>query len=142
MAKKKPTCIIDYNTHKHGFDTADQYLTYYPFIRKTVKWSKKVLFYLLQCCLFKSYVTFSKDNPNSHISFVDFMSDVTENLIHQMLYHHCHQHLTSRKARVEHLHLLHQNVPPKNDPPGRLDGKLKSHKLVHIPPTKSDKTPT
>jgi len=25
---------------------------------------------------------------------------------------------------------------PKNDPPGRLDGKLKSHKLVHIPPTK------
>jgi hypothetical protein len=31
---------------------------------------------------------------------------------------------------------------PKNDPPGRLDGKLKNHKLVHIPPTKNDKTPT
>jgi len=26
--------------------------------------------------------------------------------------------------------------------PGRLDGKLKSHKLVHILPTKNDKTPT
>jgi len=25
---------------------------------------------------------------------------------------------------------------PKIDPPGRLDGKLKNHKLVHIPPTK------
>ena len=66
----------------HGVDTADQYLVYYPFICKTVKWPKKVFFYLLQCCLFNRYVTFSKDNPNSRISFLDFMSDITENLIH------------------------------------------------------------
>jgi len=31
---------------------------------------------------------------------------------------------------------------PQNEPPGRLDGKLKNHILVHIPPTKNDKTPT
>ena len=66
----------------HGVDTADQYLDYYPFIRKTVKWPKKVFFYLLECCLFNSYVTFSKNNPNSRKSFLDFMSDITENLIH------------------------------------------------------------
>jgi hypothetical protein len=53
VAKKKPKCIIDYNTHMHGVDTADQYLAYYPFIRKTVKWPKKVFFYLLQRCLSK-----------------------------------------------------------------------------------------
>jgi len=41
VAKKKPKCIIDYNTHMHGVVTADQYLAYYPFIRKTVKWPKK-----------------------------------------------------------------------------------------------------
>ena len=50
---KRPKCVIDYNTHMHGVDTVDQYLTYYPFIRKTVKWPKKVFFYLLQCCLFQ-----------------------------------------------------------------------------------------
>ena len=66
----------------HSVDTADQYVSYYPFIRKTVKWPKKVFFYLLQCCLFNSYVTFTKDNPNSCMSFLDFMSDITENLIH------------------------------------------------------------
>jgi len=54
VAKKKPKCVIDYNTHMHGVDTADQYLAYYPFICKTVKWPKKVFFYLLQCCLFNS----------------------------------------------------------------------------------------
>ena len=41
---KKPKCIIDYNTHMHGVDTVDQYLAYYPFIRKTVKWPKKAFF--------------------------------------------------------------------------------------------------
>jgi len=39
-------------------------------------------------------------------------------------------HHTSRKARVEHLYLLQQNVPQKMTPHGRLDGKLKTHKLV------------
>ena len=42
--KKKPKCVIDYNTHMRGVDTADQYLAHYPFIRKTVKWPKKVFF--------------------------------------------------------------------------------------------------
>ena len=32
VAKKKPKCVIDYNTHMHSVDTADQYLAYYPFI--------------------------------------------------------------------------------------------------------------
>jgi len=49
VAKKKPKCVTDYNTHMHGVDTADQYLAHYPFIRKTVKWPQKVFFYLLQC---------------------------------------------------------------------------------------------
>ena len=82
VAMKKPKCVIDYNTHMHGVDTADQYLAYYPFIRKTVKWPKKVFFCLLQCWLFNSYATFSKNNPNSRKSFLDFMSDIRENLIH------------------------------------------------------------
>jgi len=75
VAKKKTKCVIDYNTHMHVVDTADQYLAHYPFIHKTVKWPKKVFFYLLQCCLFNSYVTFSKNNPNSRKSFLDFMSE-------------------------------------------------------------------
>ena len=29
VAKKKTKFIIDYNTHMHGVDTADQYLAYY-----------------------------------------------------------------------------------------------------------------
>jgi len=55
-----------------------QSTSYCPFIRETAKWPKEVFFYLLQCCLFNSYVIFSKNNPNSRKSFLDFMSDITE----------------------------------------------------------------
>jgi len=144
VAKKEPKCIIDYNTHMHGVNTADQYLAYYPFIRKTVKWPKKVFFCLLQCCLFNSYVTFSKNNPNSCKSFLDFMSDITENLIHASDAVSSPSSSSSDKSQGS------SRTPTptptkrahKNDPFGRLDGKLKNHKLVHIPPTKNDKTPT
>ena len=36
-------------------DRADQYLTYYPFLKKTVTWSKKVVLYLLNCVLFNAF---------------------------------------------------------------------------------------
>jgi hypothetical protein len=62
-------------------DTADQYLVYYPFIHKTVKWPKKVFFYLLQCALSNSYVIFTKSNPNSHQSLLDYLVDVNKILI-------------------------------------------------------------
>ena len=143
MAKKKPKCIIHYNTHVYGVDTADQYLAYYPFISKTVKWPKKVFCSLLQCCLFNSYVTFSKDNPNFHISFLDFMSDITENLINTS---DAVSSPSSTSGESQGSCRTRTPPPPKrapkDDPPGRLDGKLKNHKLVHIPPTKINKTPT
>jgi len=143
VAQKKSKCIIDYNTHMHGVDTADQYLAYYPFIREIVKWPKKVFFCLLQCCLFNSYVTFSKDTPNSRISFQDIVSDITENLIHT-------SDAVSSPSSTSDESQGSSRTPtptpperaPKNVPRGRLDGKLQNHKLVHIPPTKNDKTPT
>jgi len=137
VAKKKPKCIIDYNTHMHGVDTADQYLACYPFIRKTVKWPKKVFFYLLECCLFNSYVTFSKNNPNSRKSFLDFMSDFAENLIHTS---DAMSLPSSSSDESQGSSRTPTPTPtkraPRNDSPGRLDGKLRNHKLVHIPPTK------
>ena len=62
VAKKKPKCIIDYNTYMHGVDTVDQYLAYYPFIRKTVKVAQESIFlsspvlpFQQLCYLFKGY---------------------------------------------------------------------------------------
>ena len=122
-----------------GVDTAGHYLAYHPFSRKTVKWRKKVF----QCCLFNSYVTFSKNNPNYRKSVLDFTSDITENMIHTS---DAVSSPSSSSDGLQGSSRIPMPTPPKRapkkDPPGRLDGKLKNHKLVHIPPTKNDRTLT
>ncbi|PSN53877.1 hypothetical protein C0J52_02425, partial [Blattella germanica] len=44
---------VEYNRYMHGVDNADQYLSLYPFKRKTVKWPKKLFFHILLCTLFQ-----------------------------------------------------------------------------------------
>jgi len=64
------------------------------------------------------------------------MSDITESMIHTS------DAVSSPSSSVESQGWSRTPTPtptkraPKNDPPGRLDGKLKNYKLVHIPPTK------
>jgi len=70
------------------------------------------------------------------------MSDITENLIHTS----DAVSLPSSSDESQGSSRIPTPTPTKraqkNDPPGRLDGKLKNHNLVHIPPTKNDKTRT
>ena len=49
---------MDYNTYMNGVDKLDQNLAYYPVIRKTVKWTKKFVMYMLQVTIFNSYVIY------------------------------------------------------------------------------------
>jgi len=41
MEIKKPYAVVQYSKFIKGLDRADQYLTYYSVLKKTVKWSKK-----------------------------------------------------------------------------------------------------
>jgi len=122
-----------------------QSTAYYLFIHKTVKWLNEIFFCLLQCYLFNSYVTFSKNNPTSRKSFLDFMSDITESMINtsNAVSSPSSSDESQRSSRTPTLNAT-KRAPKKNYPPGRLDGKIKNHKLVHIPPTKkkNDTTPT
>ena len=51
MEINKPYAVVQYDKFIKGIDRADQYLTYYSVPKKTVKWSKKVVLYLLNCVL-------------------------------------------------------------------------------------------
>jgi len=54
MEIKKPYAV-QYNKFMKGVDRADQYLSYYSILRKTVKCLKKVVLYLLNCALFNTF---------------------------------------------------------------------------------------
>jgi hypothetical protein len=126
----------------HGVDTADQYLACYSFIYKAVKWPNKVFFYLHQCALFNSYVVFTKSNPNCHQSFLDYLVDVSEILIHTTEDVSTPSSSDESQVSSRTPTQIPPKKAPKSDPPGRLDGKMKNHKLIHIPLTKKDRTPT
>jgi hypothetical protein len=79
---------------------------------KQIYWPKNVFSYLLQCVLFNSYIIFTKSNPNSHHSFLDYIADVSEILIQQKMYQHLHR-LGSRKSQTEVPHQFHRNDPEK-----------------------------
>jgi len=55
MEIKKPYAVVQYSKFIRGVERADQYVTYYSVLKKTVKWSKKVVLYLLNCMLFNTF---------------------------------------------------------------------------------------
>ena len=58
MEVKKPYAVVQYNKFMKGLDRADQYLCFYSVLRKTVKWSIKVVLYLLNCALFNAFFVY------------------------------------------------------------------------------------
>ena len=55
MEIKKPYVVVQYNKFMKGIDSADQYLSFYSVLKKTVKCSKKVVLYLLNCVHFNAF---------------------------------------------------------------------------------------
>jgi hypothetical protein len=47
-----------------GIGRADQYLSYHSIFRKTVKWSKKLVLYLLNCALLNAFFVYRTLNTH------------------------------------------------------------------------------
>jgi hypothetical protein len=77
----KPNCTVQY-TQVNGVDHADQYLSYYSILRKTVKWSEKVLLFLLNGALFNSFLIYKTLNKGlKEQKHKKFLHEVTRNWI-------------------------------------------------------------
>ena len=74
----KPRCIIEYNQHMSEVDRLDQMISYYPFTRKTMKWPKKVFFYLLEISLYNSFVLYKAKNSQTKLTLRSFHSNNVE----------------------------------------------------------------
>jgi hypothetical protein len=115
---KKPYAVGQYNKFIKGIERADQHLSYYSVLKKTVKWLKKVVLYLLNCVLFNAYFVYGTLNTNK-VKYKKFLHEV--------------EGFGYQKSRNEVSQVLmtfscHRRGP-KQDPPGRLTGDFKIHKL-------------
>ena len=134
---RKPEAIHDYNKYMRDVDKTDQMLHYYPCCKKTVKWTKKFVLFLLQMAALNSFLLLKKFTKNDkqrtmRYGFKDFILD-------------CVQEMTSRREENDNvdedsLSTLTPTIPPRKRPPMsdpaiRLEGGLKLHKMIHVPPS-------
>ncbi len=75
-AKQKPAFIVEYNNAMNGVDKLDQNIGYYPFVRKSHKWTKKFVTHLLQISLFNAFVIYKAKNPKVIVKLSSFIQSV------------------------------------------------------------------
>jgi len=76
MEVKKLYAVVQHNKFLKGVDRAYQYLSFYSVLRKTIKWSKKVVLYLLNCALFSAFFVYRTLNTNKNGKYKNFLHEV------------------------------------------------------------------
>jgi acetone carboxylase gamma subunit len=61
-----PYAVDQYSKLMKGVHRADQYLSYLSVLRKTVKWSIKLVLYLLNCALFNAFFVYRTLNTHKN----------------------------------------------------------------------------
>ena len=66
--KTKPLVIHKYNQSMGGVDKTDQHAVYYSFGRCSVKWWRKLMFWLFEVAIVNSYIMYkmSVNKPLTH----------------------------------------------------------------------------
>ena len=73
--KQKPEVVQDYNLHMLGVDKLDQLMSYYSFLHKSIKWWRKVFFWVLEVAVINTYIVYKelalrrRERPISHLAF-------------------------------------------------------------------------
>jgi len=127
MEIKKPYAVGQYNKFIKGIDRADQYLSFHSVLRKTVKWSIKVVLYLLNCALFIAFFVYRTLNTNKKVEYKNFLHEVGRSWISEVQ--------NWSESNSDDLQLPEKQTTPRwptQDPPGRLSGDFKLHKLEKI----------
>lgn len=77
QAIQKPVAILDYDKYMGAVDRCDQMISYPTFKRRTLKWWKKVFFYLLMLATLNVYLLYSassvarRTENQSYIKYLD-----------------------------------------------------------------------
>ena len=78
----KPLCIDEYNRYMGGVDKSDQMLSYYGFNHKTLKWTNRVAFHLLDLAIVNSYILYKlSTQQKKHMTHSQFRIDIAKNLL-------------------------------------------------------------
>jgi hypothetical protein len=77
---KKPTVVCKYNKYMGGVDLADQYISSYCFSRKSIKWWRKMFFWLLETAVVNSFTLYNM-NQVKKVRQLKFRKMLVEELV-------------------------------------------------------------
>ncbi|XP_053184300.1 piggyBac transposable element-derived protein 4-like [Scomber japonicus] len=139
----KPECVVAYNAFMNGVDKLDQNIAYYPFIRRSLNWSKTFVAYLLQIRMYNAYVIYKSRNPGECKTLLEFIHRVVKSWT-----------ATRQVAEEEEVGGVEAEsgeeleegrrtprAPYNTDPDSRLDGQIGRHRLDKLMPTSSKTRP-
>lgn len=112
----KPLAIIHYNSSMGGVDQTDQMVNTYRSARKTMKWTKKVVLYLLQHTTLNAHHIYKKDaGKDTYMAFM--MAALHEILSEPVLPHSRTPQMTDDDVRLRERHFI-MRIPP--NPSGKM----------------------
>lgn len=76
----KPSAIVDYCSLMGGVDLNDQLLTYYSFLRKSIKWSRKLLIHCFNMIILNGHIM-NKMYGQEKLSHDDYRDNIVKYLI-------------------------------------------------------------
>ena len=106
--QEKPTAVHTYNQDMNGVDIADQYTATYPFTRKTIKWWRKVLFWLMDLCITNCYALYRELQHNRILPHIAYRRSIAEAL--------ATRYITSAPPRPRIGHPRKRSHPDAGDP--------------------------
>lgn len=82
--------MVDYNQYMLGVDKMDQLVSYYSFLHKSVKWWKKVFFWIVEVVVVNSYIIYKEQvssngkGPITHLAYrrrlIDTLSEAQRSI--------------------------------------------------------------
>lgn len=76
----KPKCVISYNANMGAIDKTDMLLSWTECVRHTMKWYKKLFFYIVDISLLNAYSSY-KMVTGKYISLADFQLKLINELV-------------------------------------------------------------
>lgn len=127
----KLNALIDYNKHMKGVDRTNQYLSYYSILRKTVKWTKRLvcIWWIVH---FSIHIVYNS-TKSQKIKYKKFLHNIA-------LYWVTDESLETSTQKPESFTSAVQRIS-KRDPPGRLSMDMRKHVLQKIVGAEKKKNP-
>ena len=115
--KSKPQVVHEYNRYMLGVDRLDQRTSYYHFIRKSVKWWRKVFFWIVEVAVVNAYIIYTQHtNAQRKLTHKEFRREIIMSLCEEQ---HQTKSRSATRRRDETVQRLRGSHFPESAPSRR-----------------------